>query len=47
MSGMCLFPFGDLLRLDYLKYEEEITVRPLHFLQWELPVRLKEQGLEE
>lgn len=36
-------PVWGFTKLDYLQYEEETTVRPLYFLQWELPVRLKER----
>ena len=36
-------PVWGFTKPDYLNYEEEITVRPLYFLQWELPLHLKER----
>ncbi len=36
-------PVWGFTKPEYKQYEEDITVRPLHFLQWELPVRLKER----
>lgn len=35
-------PIWGFKRSDYPDYEEEITERPLHFLQWELPIFYKE-----
>ena len=41
--GNVSIPVWGFTKHDYLNYEEEITVRPLYFLQWELPLHLKER----
>jgi similar to stage IV sporulation protein len=36
-------PVWGFAKHDYSNFEEETTVRPLYFLQWELPVRYQER----
>jgi len=36
-------PIWGFIKPDYSNYEEEVTIRPLYFLQWKLPVSYKEK----
>ena len=43
--GAFPFRYGAFKDPGYQKQEKETTVRPFHFLQWELPISYKEVTL--